>query len=436
MVSLGCPKNLVDSETVLGVLASEGYVITASPADADIIFINTCGFIEPAVKEAIDTILHCLQYKAKGSCKYVVVFGCLVARYGESTLSDLLPEVDGWLGVDAPSQVVQYVNNILTGEKSDSLKSDKSTVHPRLLATPSHTAYLKIAEGCSHACAYCMIPQIRGPLQSRRPDAICREAEQLAAGGVKELILVAQDTGAYGNDLPDKPALADLLGGLVKIDGIHWIRFLYMNPYSLEDDVIELIQKESKLCPYMDLPFQHANRGILNKMGRKGDMESHLRLIERLKTVLPDLALRTTLMVGYPGEGQKAFEELSEFVALAQFDRLGVFPYYHEEGARSSRYSETVSYIEKRRRVRKIMRLQRKISRRKNQKFVGKELEVLIESNLKGDIWWGRSYRDSPDIDPRVIVRGSDLRTGSFEQIQITDGATYDLIGVAIPLKQ
>lgn len=249
IVSLGCSKNLVDSETILGILSSGGYVVTPSLEDAEIILINTCGFIEPAVKEAVDTIFNCLQFKEKGCCKYVIVLGCLVSRYGEKRLSQLFPEVDGWLGVDAYTVVLQYLDRLIAGEKTQFMESRPcgEYLYPRMLSTPSHTAYLKIAEGCSHACSFCLIPRIRGPLYSKTPDVIYREAEQLAAGGVKELILVAQDSGAYGRDLPGKPTLTELLKNLVKIKDLHWIRFLYMNPYSLTPDLIKTMQEEKKL---------------------------------------------------------------------------------------------------------------------------------------------------------------------------------------------
>jgi ribosomal protein S12 methylthiotransferase len=345
IVSLGCSKNLVDSETILGILSSGGYVVTPSLEDAEIILINTCGFIEPAVKEAVDTIFNCLQFKEKGCCKYVIVLGCLVSRYGEKRLSQLFPEVDGWLGVDAYTVVLQYLDRLIAGEKTQFMESRPcgEYLYPRMLSTPSHTAYLKIAEGCSHACSFCLIPRIRGPLYSKTPDVIYREAEQLAAGGVKELILVAQDSGAYGRDLPGKPTLTELLKNLVKIKDLHWIRFLYMNPYSLTPDLIKTMQEEKKLCNYLDLPLQHVNRNILKSMGRRGDVYSYRKLIKEVKTALPDLVLRTTLMVGYPGEDREAFQELQAFVGHGYFDRLGVFPYYHEEEARSFRYQDTAS---------------------------------------------------------------------------------------------
>ena len=430
LISLGCPKNLVDSEAVLGILTSAGYMATPSPEDAEIILINTCGFIEPAVKEAIATILECLELKVKGHCRCVIVMGCLVARYGEKQLSHLLPEVDGWLGVDAASIVLPYLESILAGEKELTQVREEPEVYPRLLSTSSYTAYLKIAEGCSHACSYCLIPQIRGPLKSRSPEAIYQEAVQLAACGVKEVILVAQDTGAYGRDLPGRPSLAGLLKELCKINDFHWIRFLYLNPYALTGEIISIMQNEPKICHYLDLPMQHVNRGILRKMGRRGDAFSYLQLVKRLRELIPDLVLRTTLMVGYPGEDEKAFQELCAFVDLAELDRLGVFPYYHEEGARSFRYTETVSYIEKRRRVRDILHLQRMVSRSNNREQVGRTLEVLIEKKIGEGVWWGRSYRDVPEIDPRIIVKGQDLHPGNFVQVQITHASSYDLIGI------
>jgi len=434
MVSLGCSKNLVDSETILGILAGGGYTVTPSPEDADIILINTCGFIKPAVKEAFAAILRCLQLKEKGSCELVIVFGCLVARYGEKRLSQLFPQVDGWLGVDAASVALQYLDSILAGEKPlISVNKKDDAEYARMLSTPSYTAYLKIAEGCSHRCSFCMIPHIRGPLRSKTPQAILREAVQLAAAGVKELILLAQDSGAYGRDLPEKPTLAGILKELAQVNGLRWIRFLYHSPHSLTPELVAVMQEEPKICRYLDLPVQHINRNILKRMGRRGDIYYYLQLIDDLRTALPDLTLRTTLMVGFPGEDVKSFRELREFVSLAEFDRLGIFPYFHEEGTRSSGFAETVSYMDKRRMAREIMLMQRRISRRKNEGLVGRNLDVLIEHKLGDEVWWGRSFRDAPDIDPRVIVTGRGLSPGNFIQVRITQAAAYDLIGVALP---
>jgi len=430
MISLGCPKNLVDSERVLGILTGAGYIVTPSPEDAEIVLINTCGFIKPAVDEAVSTIKKCLDLKKKGLCRTLVVFGCLVARYGEKSLSQLFPEVDGWLGVDIAPSILHYLEKILAGEKEPFTIKGEEKDYPRLLTTPQHTAYLKIAEGCSHGCSFCLIPKIRGPLRSRAPEAIYNEAVQLAASGVKELILVAQDTGVYGRDLPGKPTLAGLLKRLCEIQGLYWIRFLYHNPHFLTAELVKTMQEEPKICRYLDLPFQHSSRKILRRMGRKGDSISYLQLLKELRDSLPGLTLRTTLMVGFPGEDNRAFQELKEFVLQAEFDRLGVFPYYHEEGASSRKYAETVSHIEKRRRAREIMSLQRKISWCKNQEQLGRSLDVLIEQNLGDGVFYGRSYRDVPDIDPRVIVRGQGLTPGDIVKVRITKAAAYDLIGV------
>lgn len=430
MISLGCPKNLVDSERVLGILTGAGYIVTPAPEDAEIVLINTCGFIKPAVDEAVSTIAKCLDLKKKGLCRTLIVFGCLVARYGEKRLSQLFPDVDGWLGVDIAPLILPYLEKILAGEKEPPAIHGEEKDYPRLLTTPQHTAYLKIAEGCSHGCSFCLIPKIRGPLRSRPPEAIYDEAVQLAENGVKEVILVAQDTGVYGRDLPGKPTLAELLKRLCEIKDLHWIRFLYHNPHFLTPELVKTMQEEPKICRYLDLPFQHSSRKILKRMGRKGDAISYLQLLQELRDSLPGLTLRTTLMVGFPGEDDKAFQELKDFVLQAEFDRLGVFPYYHEEGARSRKYTETVSHIEKRRRAREIMSLQRKISRLKNQEQVGRSLDVLIEQNLGDGVYYGRSYRDVPEIDPKVIVSGQGLTPGDIVKVRITKGAAFDLIGV------
>jgi len=431
MISLGCPKNLVDSETILGVLAGTGYVITSALDEAEIVLVNTCGFIKPAVREALETINRCIQLKKKGNCRILIVCGCLTARYGAERLAKLLPEVDGWLGVNPAPYILSCLERLLQ-RKGAAQGGTEQGEYPRLLSTPPYTAYLKIAEGCSHACSYCLIPRIRGPLKSREPESILREAAQLVAGGTKEIILVAQDTGAYGRDLPERPSLAGLIREICKLDGLHWVRFLYLNPTSLTPELIEILSNEPKVCRYLDIPIQHVNRDILRSMGRKGDALSYLQMIGQLRSALPGVVLRTTLITGYPGEDRKAFRELLDFVAAARWDRLGVFPYYHEEGTRSYRQKDDISYITKRRRARMIMRLQRCISRRNNEGLVGSTLEVLIEGRLGDNIWWGRSYREAPEIDPRVIVRGENLRPGMFVTVRITAAAAFDLIGVSL----
>lgn len=419
LISLGCPKNLVDSETILGALAAAGYVITAPVEDAEIIIINTCAFIMPAVREALDEIFYCTGLKKKGSCRCLIVTGCLTQRYG-AQLARLIPEVDAWFGVNAAAELLYYLGKTPVA----------GTIYPRMLATPPFYAYLKIAEGCAHNCAYCLIPKIRGPLTSKPLGDIYREAIQLVEGGVREIILVAQDTGSYGRDLAEKPSLAMVLKELAGIPELKWIRLLYLSPASITPELIETIRSESKICHYLDLPLQHANRNVLRRMGRIGVAETYLELITELRSCIPDLVVRTTLLTGFPGEDQQAFQELLDFVAEAEFDRLGVFPYYHEEGSRSFRYGETVSYFQKRKRRRRIMQLQRGISRKKNEAFLGMVLSVLIERSLGNGVCLGRSYREAPEIDPKIVVRGDGLVPGSFVNVRITQACTFDLAGV------
>ncbi|MDH7578445.1 MAG: 30S ribosomal protein S12 methylthiotransferase RimO [Bacillota bacterium] len=435
MISLGCPKNLVDSEAMLGVLAAHGYTVTTSLEAAELIIINTCSFIRPAVKEALNTIFYCLEFKKKGACRYLVVTGCFPQRYGPQ-LAKLIPEVDVWLGVDAAPLLLDSLQKTFAGEKVVRCPSaenrETSVNHPRLLTTPPSTAYLKIAEGCSHFCSYCLIPYLRGPLKSKPLEVIYREACSLAENGVKEIVLVAQDTGSYGRDLTGQPSLQLVLKQVAKIPQLEWVRILYLSPSSLTPELIEIIRNETKICHYLDLPFQHANQKILRKMGRKGNLEEYLRIIDYLRSVIPDLTLRTTLMVGFPGEDEQAFQELLNFIEKAEFERLGVFPYYHEEGTRSFRYPQTVSYFEKRRRCRNILQLQRKISRKKNREQIGKELKVLIERDLGNGVYLARSFREAPEVDPKIILKGKDLLPGVFTRVKITQAYTFDLAGIEL----
>ncbi|NPV28279.1 MAG: 30S ribosomal protein S12 methylthiotransferase RimO [Firmicutes bacterium] len=434
MISLGCPKNLVESETILGLLAASGYAITPSLEDAELIIVNTCSFIRPAVKEALNAISYSSQFKKKGACRCLVVMGCLPQRYGPQ-LAELIPEVDVWLGVNAAPVLLGSLQKALAGEKVLNCPSphrEPDSGSPRLLTTPPSTAYLKIAEGCSHFCSYCLIPHLRGPLKSRPLEAIYREACQLAENGVKEIILVAQDTGSYGKDLFGSPSLNLVLKKLAQIPQLEWIRILYLNPTSLTPELVEVIKYETKICRYLDVPFQHANQEILRKMKRKGSLEEHLRLVDYLRSAFPDLTLRTTLMIGFPGENEHAFRELLSFVERAEFERLGVFPYYHEEGARSFRFPETVSWWEKKRRCRILLQLQREISRKKNRKLVGRELKVLIEKDLGNGVYLGRSFREAPEVDPKIIVKAKNLSPGNFAKVKITQAYTFDLAGIEV----
>jgi ribosomal protein S12 methylthiotransferase len=436
LVSLGCPKNLVDSEEALGLLGKAGYLITDALEEAEVIIVNTCSFIAPAVTESYTQISECIEMKKNGSCRCLVVMGCLPQRYRDE-LAVAIPNVDIWLGVNAASTLLNALQMFFQGEVADNAKSfslSTSNENPRLLSTPKGWAYLKIAEGCSHACAYCLIPQIRGRLRSKTPQAIIKEARQLAAGGVREVILVAQDTGSYGRDLPDRTTLAALLRKLSSIPELRWIRVLYLCPDSISRELIETIASGPKICHYLDIPFQHADRSILKLMRRVGDTDSHLRLIENLRRLMPDLVLRTTLITGFPGEDLRTYQKLQDFIELAEFDRLGVFPYYHEEGAPSYRLPDTVHFLEKRRRCREIMQLQREISRAKNRELTGRSLLVLLEESLGDQVYLGRSYRDAPNVDPRIIISGAgeQLEPGCFIKVRITSAYAYDLAGRAV----
>ncbi|MGB9791498.1 MAG: 30S ribosomal protein S12 methylthiotransferase RimO [Thermacetogeniaceae bacterium] len=427
MVSLGCPKNLVDSETVLGLLASNGYVITSSLEEAEIIIINTCGFIRPAVQESLSEILEAAELKKHGNCRHLIVMGCLTQRYGADRLRKNIPEVDLWVGVNTPQQILDYLSK--TYEEKPNIIPENL---PRLITTPPSTAYLKIAEGCSHSCAYCLIPTLRGRLKSRPLEEIVYEANSLVTMGIRELILVAQDTGAYGKDLKNNNLnLATLLRRLASIPELQWVRILYLNPSSITTELIETIRSEPKVCRYLDIPVQHVSRKILRKMGRKGSAEEYLQLIKHIREQIPGIALRTTLMTGFPGEDEDDFKELLEFVEKAQFDRLGVFPYYHEEGTRSYREKETVPFFEKRKRRREILKVQKTISRKKNESMIGKDLIVLIEKKLGEGVFIGRSYREAPEIDPKIIVKGKDLSIGNFTNVTIREAYTFDLAGTS-----
>jgi ribosomal protein S12 methylthiotransferase len=438
VVSLGCPKNLTESETVLGILASAGYVVTPSLQDAEIILINTCSFIRAAVRESLDAIFNYALFKKSGACRSLVVIGCLPQRYGHR-LDRLIPEVDLWLGVNARPYLLDALRGLEAGAPAPANDYGASFLKegghsddgnpPRLLTTPPATAYLKIAEGCSHGCAYCLIPKLRGGLASRPLEAILQEAAGLVAHGVREINLVAQDTGAYGSDLYGKPTLDLVIRRLAALPDLRWLRIMYLNPYSLTPNLIAAIQDEEKVCRYLDLPFQHASARVLRLMNRPGSLAANLQVVADLRRLLPGIVLRTTLMTGFPGEDRGAFRELQSFAQQAGFERLGVFAYCHEEGAASFRRRETVSFIEKQRRRRRLYGLQRQISRKINATIIGQDLPVLIESRVGEGVYLGRSYREAPDVDPKIIVRGDGLSPGDFTNVKITSAYTFDLAG-------
>jgi ribosomal protein S12 methylthiotransferase len=439
VVSLGCPKNLTESETLLGILTSAGYVVTPSLQEAEIILINTCSFIRAAVRESLDAIFNYARFKKSGACRCLVVIGCLPQRYGHG-LDKLIPEVDLWLGVNARPYLLDALRGLEAGAPApDSAYSAsflKETgaagdeIPPRLLTTPPATAYLKIAEGCSHGCSYCLIPRIRGGLASRPLEAICQEAAGLVAHGVREINLVAQDTGAYGRDLYGKPSLDLVIRRLAALPDLRWLRIMYLNPYSLTPDLVAAIQEEDKVCRYLDLPFQHASARVLRLMNRPGSLAANLRIVADLRRLLPGIVLRTTLMTGFPGEDRGAFRELLSFAQQAKFERLGVFAYCHEEGAASYRLRETVSFTLKQRRRRQLYRLQRQISRKINDTIIDQDLPVLIERRVGAGVYLGRSYREAPDVDPKIIVRGDGLSPGDFTKVKITRAYAFDLAGI------
>ncbi len=431
LVSLGCPKNLVDSEVMLGILSKAGFVITTKPDDADVVIINTCCFIQDATQEAIDTIAQYLPYKKEGRCHTLVVSGCLPQRYGKS-LEKELPDVDLFVGTgdfqNLPFLLSRRQRKKTFFSKTSFLYDEKT---PRILSTPPFIAYLKIAEGCSRTCTFCTVPRIRGPYHSRAVRSVLREARHLADQGVKELILIAQDTTAYGNDLKDGTNLEKLLRGLVKIDDLRWIRLLYAYPRSdaFTDGLLEVMAGEKKICPYLDLPIQHIDDEILRRMGRRTKGSEIRSLLQRIRTFLPDVSLRTSLIVGFPGEREDQFESLLEFVKETKFDHLGAFKYSPEEGTPAVRLPDPVPEPVKEDRLNRLMSLQKKISRRKYRAMVGQELEVLVEARdgSRGNLR-GRLQTQAPEIDGSVYLKG-DAEPGDFVVARITQALPYDLIG-------
>lgn len=380
MVSLGCPKNQVDAEQLLYSLKSAGFEITSAEAEADVIIVNTCGFIEEAKSEAIENILEASKYKTDGKCKAVIVTGCLAERYKDDVTEEI-PEVDVCVGIGANSDIVNIVKSALDGQKKNYYgeKSDLDMNLPRILGGPHYTAYLKIADGCDNCCTYCAIPKIRGRMRSRKIEDIVNEADTLAKNGVKELILVAQDTTAYGKDIYGKPRLCDLLRELVKIKDLHWIRTLYTYPERIDGELLNLLRDEDKLVKYLDIPIQHCNDRILKKMNRKSSKAGLIALIDRIRKTVPDITIRTTLITGFPSESEKDFEELHRFVKDMRFDRLGCFAYSAEEDTVAATFADQIDEQTKQDRLELIMQSQNDIACKKNEEKVGTVREVLIE---------------------------------------------------------
>lgn len=433
MISLGCPKNQVDGEALLAKLKKAGYEIVNNIEDSDVMIVNTCGFIEQAKKEAIDTILEVAEYKNAGLISAIVVTGCLAERYQDEIIKEM-PEVDAVLGIGANSDIVKTCDKALCGIVTTSFpnKCYLSINDERVISTPSHWAYLKIAEGCDNRCSYCAIPGIRGGFRSRTIESCVDEAKALAESGVKELILIAQDTTKYGQDLYGKYSLDILLKELVKIDGIEWIRLFYCYPQRITDSLINVIANEEKVCNYIDIPLQHSDKTVLKNMNRVGDGDDYRALISKMRKAIPDLALRTTFMVGFPGETDEQFENLCKFTEDVKFDKMGCFTFSPEEDTPAYDMQNQIDDDVKVRRQEVLMNKQYSITEELNKQRIGRIYKVIIDT-FDGEKYVGRSYMDSPEIDSGIIFTCDDnLNIGDFVNVEITDYNGYDLIGEAI----
>ena len=433
MISLGCPKNQVDGEIMLAKLKEAGFNIVTEIADSDIMIINTCGFIDIAKQEAIDTILEVGEYKNTGLITAIVVTGCLAERYQEQILEEL-PEVDAVVGIGANSDIVKICQKALIGLGTSTFP-DKCFLpldDKRLVSTPKHWAYLKIADGCDNRCSYCAIPSIRGKFRSRQPESIINEAKELAANGVKEFILIAQDTTRYGYDIFGEYRLDTLLKELVKIDGIEWIRLFYCYPQRITDSLIDVIASEEKICNYIDIPLQHASNDVLKAMNRVGTADDYKLLIEKMREKIPDLAIRTTFMVGFPNESDADFEHLCDFVSDVKFEKMGCFSFSPEEDTPAYDMNGQLDESVKKHRNELLMNLQYGITEDANRSRIGKTYKVIVDT-FDGDEYTGRSYLDSPEIDSGIIFTSDrELSIGEFVDVKITDYELYDLLGVVV----
>ena len=432
-ISLGCDKNLVDSEVMLGLLDARGYQIVDDETQADVIVVNTCCFIHDAKEESIQTILDMARYKSEGKLKALIVTGCLAQRYQEEIQKEI-PEVDAVLGTTSYDKIVDAVEEALAGNGHMELADIDALPLPetkRLVTTGGHFAYLKIAEGCDKHCTYCIIPKVRGNYRSVPMERLIKEAEDLAEQGVKELILVAQETTLYGKDLYGEKSLYKLLRNLCKIRGIRWIRILYCYPEEIDDNLIQVIKEEPKICHYLDLPIQHANDSILKRMGRRTSKEQLVGIISRLREEIPDITLRTTLITGFPGETEKQHEELMDFVDEMEFDRLGVFTYSPEEDTPAAEMPDQISEEVKEDRQAEIMELQQEIVFAQAEDMIGTEVLVMIEGKVADEnAYVGRTYKDAPNVDGLIFINtDEELISGDFAKVKVTGAAEYDLIG-------
>ena len=433
-VSLGCDKNLVDSEKMLGMLQEKGYTFTDDEAEADVVVVNTCCFIGDAKEESINTLLQMGELKDSGQVKALIAAGCLAQRYREEIQKEI-PQVDAIIGTTAIDEIVAALEEILAGQKQnhyEDINAAPVTETNRVVTTGGHFAYLKIAEGCDKHCTYCIIPKVRGNYRSVPKESLLKEATELADKGVRELILVAQETTVYGKDLYGKKSLHILLKKLCEIRGIRWIRVLYCYPEEIYDELIETIRDEKKICHYLDIPIQHASDRILKRMGRRTSKQELIDIIGKLRKEIPDIVLRTTLITGFPGETEEDHEELKEFVDEMEFDRLGVFTYSPEENTPAAEMADQVPEEVKEERRDELMELQQEISYDRGQDRIGQELLVMIEGKVADEsAYIGRTYGDAPKVDGYIFVQtGELLMTGDFAKVRVTGALEYDLIGV------
>lgn len=438
LLSLGCPKNLVDSQAMLGLLEQAGYEIVEELEQGEVVIVNTCAFIEPAQEEAVEALLDLAELK-RGKCRALICAGCLPQRHGEALAAEL-PEVDVFLGVGAVPRIVEAVEAALRGERAV-LEAPLGWVYdgstPRVHTGPQWLAYLKIADGCDHRCAFCTIPQIRGRYRSVPMEALGAQLAGLAEAGVAEVCLIAQDTSAYGHDLRPRRRLAELLERLAQVSFGGWLRLLYLHPTSLSEAAISRICAGPPFVPYFDIPLQHASRRVLRAMGRKGDAESYLELVRAIRERALEAAIRSTFIVGYPGESEADFEELLEFLRLARLDRVSCFPYWPEAGTPAAELGEQVPLELRDERLDELMQVQEQVSLERNQELVGREMTVLVEGRVTGSrLWYGRSYRDAPEIDGQVKLAhpegGAEPRPGQFVTAQIQRAEVHDLQGMLV----
>lgn len=433
MVSLGCDKNRVDSEAMLGILKDSGYEIVSNEKEADAIIVNTCGFIESAKEESIEVVLEMAKNKEDGNCKAIIVTGCMAQRYSDELMREM-PEIDAVVGVASYKNIGEVIERTIE-KKSKMVLLDELTnrldYEKRILTTPSHYAYVKIAEGCNNNCSYCIIPKLRGKFRSKSMEDILKEVKELVLQGVKEIILVAQDTTMYGIDLYKKKMLSELLKEIEKIDGVEWIRILYSYPEEIDDVLIGTIKESKKVCHYFDIPLQHISNKVLKSMNRRNTKEETVKLIEKMRSEIPDVVLRTSIIVGYPDESDEDFKELKDFIKEYKLDRVGIFTYSREEGTKASDMLGQIDEALKYKRRDELMALQNKISHEKNNMLLNKHLDVIIDDIKDKNTYYGRSYGDAPEIDQQVIINSPDkeLKKGDIVKVNIRKAYTYDLLG-------